>query len=160
MFIYTGHSFSLSGLLSQFSAEAKKTATPKPATNSVKSTQQPQSKAAASPTETPPKEQTVASPQEEKVAPPKEQTVASPKEETVAPPKEETVAPPKEETVTSKVEETSTPAASEPAIEQAADSTTTGEITASEGDIESMEEMTFTVIDSVGEEDEKTESTA
>ena len=144
MFSYIGHSFSLSGLLSQFSAEAKKTATPKPATNAIKSTQQPQSKAAASPIETPPKEQ----------------TVASPKEEAVAPPKEETVAPPKEETVTSKVEETSTPAASEPAIEQAADSTTTGEITASEGEIESMEEMTFTVIDSVGEEDEKTESTA
>ena len=152
MFSYIGHSFSLSGLLSQFSAEAKKTATPKPATNAIKSTQQPQSKAAASPIETPPKEQTVASPKEEAVAPPKE--------ETVAPPKEETVAPPKEETVTSKAEVTSTPAASEPAIEQAADSTTTGEITASEGEIESMEEMTFTVIDSVGEEDEKTESTA
>lgn len=152
MFSYIGHSFSLSGLLSQFSAEAKKTATPKPATNAIKSTQQPQSKAAASPIETPPKEQMVASPKEEAVAPPKE--------ETVAPPKEETVAPPKEETVTSKAEVTSTPAASEPAIEQAADSTTTGEITASEGEIESMEEMTFTVIDSVGEEDEKTESTA
>ena len=94
------------------------------------------------------------------VASPKEEAVAPPKEETVAPPKEETVAPPKEETVTSKAEVTSTPAASEPAIEQAADSTTTGEITASEGEIESMEEMTFTVIDSVGEEDEKTESTA